>query len=327
MVLRRLYRAGFTLIELLVVIAIIAVLIALLLPAVQQAREAARRSQCKNNLKQMGLALHNYHDTYSKFPIGELGGYRGNWKARILPYMDQTNIYNGLNWVYANFHSNNAAFATTLRGTIAAGFNCPSSPLPVNGLSSGNIDNVLNSQLHDYTGIMGSYPDPAGRTACLDSGSSWGSFACYNGLLLVNESKNISDNTDGASNTIIVGEQSGTVGKTDMRANYWGGWCGSSMAVAPLSTMSTGTTQVNAGCTTLRYAPNTDHQKASPSTCVSGSGCNTTYRTNVPLSSFHTGGIHALMGDGAVRFISENINMTTYLQLGARDDGIVLGDF
>ena len=323
----RSFRRAFTLIELLVVIAIIAVLIALLLPAVQQAREAARRSQCKNQMKQMGLAIHNYHDTFLNFPIGELYPYNGNWKARILPYLDQAAIYNGLTFASSSFHSNSSAFATTLRGTIVPVFNCPSSPLPKNGLSAGNIDNQLNSQIHDYTGIMGSYPDPAGRTAeCLNSGS-WGAFACANGALLVNECTSMRDNTDGTSNTIIVGEQSGTVGKTDMRANYWGGWCGTSQGPLPLTSYGTGTTFVSAGTTTLRYAPNTDHQKATPVTCVSGSGCDTTYRHNVPLSSFHTGGIHALLADGAVRFISENINSATYLQLGVRDDGMVLGEF
>src|ERR1700709_2477916 len=91
-------RTGFTLIELLVVIAIIAVLIALLLPAVQQAREAARRSQCKNNLKQLGLAMHNYHDTYKVFPTAS-GGNGFSPHARILPYVDQAPLYGTLNFL------------------------------------------------------------------------------------------------------------------------------------------------------------------------------------------------------------------------------------
>jgi prepilin-type N-terminal cleavage/methylation domain-containing protein len=89
-------RRGFTLIELLVVIAIIAVLIALLLPAVQQAREAARRSQCKNNMKQLGLAMHNYHDTLTVFPMGVLTDDRPNWRVFLLPYLDQAPLYNTL---------------------------------------------------------------------------------------------------------------------------------------------------------------------------------------------------------------------------------------
>src|SRR4051812_34956396 len=100
----RVRRRGFTLIELLVVIAIIAVLIALLLPAVQQAREAARRTQCKNNLKQIGLALHNYHDTYDQFPLGVLN--KLNWRVSVLPMLDQAPAYNQLSFVTGTFDGN-----------------------------------------------------------------------------------------------------------------------------------------------------------------------------------------------------------------------------
>lgn len=330
---RRLLKRGFTLIELLVVIAIIAILIALLLPAVQQAREAARRSACKNNMKQMGLALHNYHDVFNSFPIGELYAYAGNWKVGILPYMDQAPVYNQLTFGPSRFHSNSSLFNTVLRGFIAPGFNCPSSPLPRNGVSSGNIDNILNSQIHDYTGIMGSYNVAAGiTTEVLDTGSGWGSFAAANGLLLVNETTKIRDNTDGTSNTIIVGEQSGNVAGTDMRANYWGGWCGTSRGDStsggqPMDSYPTGTTMVSAGTTTLRYPPNTDHEALSVSTCVLNSGCGTPYRHNTPLSSYHTGGVHVLMADGATRFISENIDLATYARLGAKSDRQVVGEF
>ena len=327
---RRLLR-GFTLIELLVVIAIIAILIALLLPAVQQAREAARRTQCRNNMKQMGLALHNYHDNNNKFPLGELYPYNGNWKARILPFMDQGPLYNNFTWASSSFHSNSSStFVAALSGTIVPALNCPSSPLPRLGNVSGT-DNVLNAQLHCYTGVMGAYPDPAGRTAeCLDTGA-WGSFACANGLLLVNETVGIRDNTDGTSNTIIVGEQSGDVAGDDMRANYWGGWCGTSFNVgsqaAPVTSAATGTTMVSSGTTTLRYAPNADQGATTALTCVTGSGCDFNYRHNTPLNSYHEGGVHVLMADGAVRFLSENISLVTYRQLGVRDDGQVVGEY
>ena len=120
-----------------VVIAIIAILIALLLPAVQQAREAARRSSCKNNMKQLGLALQNYHDTYTTFPLGvhPIGGQSnnygvGNWKWRILPFMDQTPMYKaptaGLNWRGAGAHTANAAIWKKFR---VPGYHCPSSAL------------------------------------------------------------------------------------------------------------------------------------------------------------------------------------------------------
>lgn len=324
---RRLIKRGFTLIELLVVIAIIAILIALLLPAVQQAREAARRSSCKNNMKQLGLALHNYHDVFKSFPLGELYAYSGNWKVGLLPYMDQATVYNQLIFGNSRFRSSSGNFNTVLSGFKVPGLNCPSSPLDDLGQSTGGFDNSGNAQLHDYTGVMGSYPDPRGiASECLDSGA-WGSFACANGLLLVNESMAIRDNTDGTSNTIIVGEQSGNVAGLDKRANYWGGWCGTSQGPLPINAYSTGQTMVSTGTTTLRYPPNTDHEALTASTCVSSSGCGTPYRHNTPLSSYHTGGVHALLADGAVRFISENIDIDTYLRLGARADGRTIGEF
>ncbi|HBN75421.1 MAG TPA: prepilin-type cleavage/methylation domain-containing protein, partial [Planctomycetaceae bacterium] len=128
---------GFTLIELLVVIAIIAILVALLLPAVQQAREAARRSSCKNNMKQLGLALHNYHDTYSTFPpasvrqptgggVNEWESSMIGWQARILGFMEQSALYDLIDWgiTPGNSGTNN----TTVRGTEVAGYRCPSDP-------------------------------------------------------------------------------------------------------------------------------------------------------------------------------------------------------
>lgn len=133
-------RNGFTLIELLVVIAIIAILIALLLPAVQQAREAARRTQCKNNLKQLGLALHNYLDTHSKFPPAEVhpgdfitggrtggwGGIRGNWVVYLMPFYDQAPAYNTID--FSQSLVNNATNAAVL-GQNYEQLLCPSNPL------------------------------------------------------------------------------------------------------------------------------------------------------------------------------------------------------
>ena len=129
-------RRGFTLIELLVVIAIIAVLIALLLPAVQQAREAARRTQCKNNLKQLGLALHNYHDVFNRLPMSQYviptgmpqaGLLQRTWTRRILPFLDQATIYNQWNWTQGYAVGTNL----TLIATPLAVFKCPSSPVPI----------------------------------------------------------------------------------------------------------------------------------------------------------------------------------------------------
>src|ERR1700754_1280668 len=133
---RRRHSHGFTLIELLVVIAIIAVLIALLLPAVQAAREAARRMQCTNNLKQLGLAMHNYHDTLGTFPIGRMGtnytypanvtnnANRRTWALSIMAFIEQGNLYNAANFAVSFHEPQNQ----TVRMTLVGSFHCPSDP-------------------------------------------------------------------------------------------------------------------------------------------------------------------------------------------------------
>src|SRR5438270_5363122 len=172
-------RMGFTLIELLVVIAIIAVLIALLLPAVQQAREAARRSQCKNNLKQLGLALHNYHDTFSKFPLNRVGGRNPNatfpatfgnvsWLAMLLPNIDQAPLYNLINFsdqtnqprCIIGDGTNGQPGNLVARRTAVPGFLCPSNPqINVVNNQSGYPDSWgdggLDGGRTDYVGNMG----------------------------------------------------------------------------------------------------------------------------------------------------------------------------
>src|SRR6516162_2040974 len=149
-------RLGFTLIELLVVIAIIAVLVALLLPAVQQAREAARRSQCKNNLKQLGLAMHNYHDLYKDFPMGGwISGSKdvGSYMVRILPYVDQAPLYSLINFsinVDSQILPNGQALATT----IIPLYQCPSDDAQVLQTGSQNYGNNPRAKAN-YTGNLG----------------------------------------------------------------------------------------------------------------------------------------------------------------------------
>lgn len=326
---------GFTLIELLVVIAIIAILIALLLPAVQQAREAARRSTCKNHLKQIGLALHNYHDTFLRFPIGEQSPvWRSNWRAPILPYLDQAPAYNQMNFSigsstigFASQGSSGYGFGTgagtneilkTLRVPV---YNCPSSPH--SNAANGSANVVNNSELGqtmDYVGIAGATPDPSGATnfcSAVSAGYGLGTY-CNNGLLVPNESFRMRDVTDGTSNTIIVAEQSGQVNNVDSRSNYYGGWSGITRGGRASSFTAT---VWGSGTTTVMYSPNSFWNTSA------GDEAYRTYGANTIIGSYHTGGTHVLLTDGAVRFISDNLDFSTLANICSKADGQVLGEF
>jgi len=335
---------GFTLIELLVVIAIIAVLIALLLPAVQQAREAARRSQCKNNLKQIGLALHNYHDTVRTFPIGARNDGTGGgtafgltWWVGILPGLDQTAIYNKIDFGaamsgYSNSTNNNLRVAAGVIPVMA----CPSSTLRQPG--SGQIRS-------SYIGIMGGAPTAAfpesrvnnsASNCCSDRGSSGKGVSAAGGILLPNAVTSIRDVTDGTSNTIVVSEAGGTLiisdttiastiaGMSDHAHTISGNRVqigGSGPHSWMMGTDGSGMLPANRtfNLTTVRYAPN------SPD--YGQEGINVNFGPNNPLNSAHTGGVHATFADGHVAFISDNINLDTLRHLSIRDDAQPLGEF
>jgi prepilin-type N-terminal cleavage/methylation domain-containing protein/prepilin-type processing-associated H-X9-DG protein len=313
---------GFTLIELLVVIAIIAILIALLLPAVQQAREAARRTQCRNSLKQLGLAVHNYHDTYNRLPMGTRAGTTApNWRIALLPGLDQAPVFNKLNFA-DSFSGAGYGTNSVLNGLFIPVFKCASSPLPGNANSGNYAQNSAAGMTHDYVGIAGGYD---ATNVIPTSGCSpehrYGGITCVNGLLTANYCYNFRDATDGTSNTMIIGEQSGSIGNADIRANYYGGWGGFTQAMpatAQYATWSSGTDVWGTGITSVRYAIN-------PKTTAGG--MDEVYDMNTALTSYHSGGINALMTDGAVRFISENINFVNLVNLASKNDGVPLGDF
>lgn len=305
-------RLAFTLIELLVVIAIIAVLIALLLPAVQQAREAARRTQCKNHLKQIGLALHNYHDTYNRFPSGYVQvnladpatHVRHGWGSMILPYVDQAPLY--------------ATLLFSLDGPQAPWKNelpawkCPSDP-DTQGMAT--WDSSTNGSCGG-TSLLGSCTQPDQATCTAQVGCVWtpssastnilGAKASYvatygqlaldpllkgKGLFFGNSGLGIRDMSDGTSNTFITGERNMKYGQA-----VWAG-------VHNVSTSGNGKFVLGDAV----YGPN--------AAVATGFG------------SRHTGGCHILMGDGAVRFISENINLATWQTLIQCSDGAVVGEF
>ncbi len=333
-------RRGFTLIELLVVIAIIAILIALLLPAVQQAREAARRSTCKNNMKQIGLALHNYHDTFRVFPpgnqpqtVGDCGAAtcRGpSWLTLILPYIDQAPAYNqitfnGTDWTMQSNRTNrNWAVTNTLR---VASLWCPSSPMKQTRGEGTNASTqalgapgTINVQVVNYVGISGSY-NRGGTGVCCPSPSTWTGYARsnYNGIIIAANSRpeeaiRIRDITDGTSNTAMVGEQSnyrdGSAGSDDDRASdhNGGAWSGG----------AGGNTDWWLNMTTVRYPIN--HTGG-------GYGHNQSYHRHTLFSSTHVGGAHFVFADGRVRFLSENINYRTLSALCDRHDGNIPGEY
>ncbi|WP_437222456.1 DUF1559 domain-containing protein [Planctomicrobium sp. SH661] len=332
-------RLGFTLIELLVVIAIIGVLVALLLPAVQQAREAARRSQCKNNLKQIGLAIHNYHDTHSVFPYGgsadpnyTWGGQNTghtvyNWRSFVLPYVDQASLYQQIATEMQaagqpiakdqsiNVRDNAAAYraafqALSAQKTILSLYQCPSDPNaskqtasnPTSGWSPGPSAGATAS----YWGCAG--PEAAAGYGCL---YCTGSCTCYHsspygyagsdfaegasGIFSLRAAKvGMRHVLDGASNTLLVGEQRN--GNPNGN-NLWGfrQW----MDAWSVTSTVTG---VNREITSANYY---------------GQG----------FGSTHVGGAHFAMADGSVRFISENTSLVTFNALGSKDAGEVLGEY
>jgi prepilin-type N-terminal cleavage/methylation domain-containing protein len=209
---RRLGKAGFTLVELLVVIAIIGVLVALLLPAVQAAREAARRSSCVNNLKNLSLATHNHHDILNRFPPGCANdkapfgthatgaGWGSSWKVYLLPYIEQTALHS--KWVFdgtSSGYTNANNMPLVNRMTLKI-YRCPSSPLPDFYAASHNAGSI--QMLTSYTGIAGS--NLPGTTF----GSGTHGFTGGTGPLFANSTASMASLTDGTSNTFMIGEQS-----------------------------------------------------------------------------------------------------------------------
>lgn len=327
--LRSAHKRAFTLIELLVVIAIIAVLIALLLPAVQQAREAARRTQCKNGLKQIGLAMHNYDSTYSTFPIGSRndgqGGFGPSWWAGVLPYMDQAPLYNKLTfsgshcgWVGSGGGSGDANGQAS-NGLLIPTMTCPSSPLPTL-IKVGNYS-VVGPH---YLGIAGSmsgngFTENRVGTCCSCCSTTAGNGQIsFGGVLLANSVVRLRDLTDGTTNVFMVGECSNWFGPGQNNPTGTDGWL---MGSQSNSTSYVGYDQGRSDqITTINYPPNSTIYGTS-------AGVANNYGPNNGLASAHVGGAHVLLGDGSVRFLSNNMNMQTLRALATRDDGFPVGEF
>lgn len=352
-------RKGFTLIELLVVIAIIAILVALLLPAVQQAREAARRAQCKSNLKQIGIALHNYHDVFSSLPNGTTSTLRGHWGIswwpRILPYIDQAGLYEQLvfegnhpGWTHntgsVQGHPNN--WSAGYRNGRAANRNpipvmlCPSSPLPklhnagggnfintphyvgIGGAANGNSRTDLIPQGFVQDSFVNASIHPQyNRTGCC--GNSTNGRVAYGGILIPTKALTIAEIVDGTSNVIAVGEASDFASDNNGNPVNIQGVHGFLMGSPRNSVNAHNERMFN--LTYINFPPN--FVKIRGNGVIPRAGIGNNFGSNNGLYSPHTGGVQVLLADGAVRFISENVDMLTLRRACTRDDGGELADF
>jgi prepilin-type N-terminal cleavage/methylation domain-containing protein len=314
---------GFTLVELLVVIAIIGILIALLLPAVQAAREAARRTQCHNNMKQLALALQNYHSANKRFPAGALSSNNLSWRPYILPFIEGTAIYQQM-LGYDTFNKAGVTPCTMNGGVNAEGerkgnliglnrisiFLCPSAVdeeqhvVTSSTLTDGRMTYVC--QYMGITGPLGVNPVTGKNyrsvlTAESPPVSPREGFALQ-GILGANSNVKFKDIVDGTAKTLMLGEL------------YHGGkhaWTrglslsGNSQPFNPvtLGNVTTGGTQHISGCKNVRYAINTPVDNDN----------------DMAMQSKHIGGANFALADGGVRFISEHISLSLYLSLCSRD--------
>ncbi len=328
-------RRGFTLIELLVVIAIIAILIALLLPAVQQAREAARRTQCRNNLKQIGLGFHNYHDTFGVLPAGVfcgmwesdsslrysaqgVGMLGSSWWQFILPHMEQAPMYNDI--AAAGFFAaepragGKDVYRYANQNTIIPYGNCPSDPSnPAWCAGSGGS----NGQQGNYVACAGTQ-NGQGQPYFGTYGTNTGCGEKMNGSFYVLSSTRIRDMVDGTSNTMLASEVKirgrGRASAWDAGA-YWNGFWGLPMFVA--------TEPPNTPVTDRVYACKSTTWPNAPCESIGGSGTD----ARIFARSYHVGGATVLLGDGSARFVSENIHLGTWRSLATVAGGEVIGEF
>ncbi len=305
-------RTAFTLIELLVVIAIIAILIALLLPAVQQAREAARRTQCRNNLKQIGLAMHNYESSMRVFPPSSTSGFgRGAWNypgtgpsdpaihlhsfaSLILPYIDGANVHNNIQYNVSSLAPMNRDVASQ----VLPFYRCPS--FTGNDFSA---DPLYTTTVGSNRFAIRNYVAMGARTALGLSGA-----IPADGVLFPGSRTGFRDITDGTSNTVMITET------REQNAAVWIVGTTASVAARWVNVMAP-----------PMFAGNTNAINYEP--YFPGGVFPNSIGQRFGPSSFHTGGAHHLLCDGSVRFLSQNLDAAVYDSLITRNGGEVVGEF
>ncbi len=320
-------RRGFTLIELLVVIAIIAVLIGLLLPAVQAAREAARRAQCVNNLKQITLALHNYHDTVGSFPPGGMtdpnwgpASTWWSWASFILPQIENVPLYNSINYAHDIAHAAN--LSTVYQGLVTS-FLCPSDDsfkvFNDRYWASGTLlTTVVSGAPSNYVGCWGDHKmdTPFDYLSGEPGGPNYGCKNTFRGML--GQCSNgavagIRDTTDGTSNTMFIGENS---------PNYCGAlvWANGDAMLATTIIPLNWLTNYKDG----QREPNGDLCDRTKTYTNSSFHCYRNQAFNLAFKSKHPGGCNVSFVDGSVKFLKQTINNRVYIALGTRAQGEVV---
>lgn len=311
-------RIAFTLVELLVVIAIIGILVALLLPAVQAAREAARRMSCNNNLKQAGLAAHNYHDTYKSFPSGYLAdgvattamasmerGHGFAWGSLMLPFIEQQPLHDAIDFRLDCRDANNMAWGATQ----IESFRCPSDSGPGTFVVSDSTSSYVLG-ISNYVGLLGY------GSVSMTPGNPAGKGTFYR-----NSATRFRDIIDGTSNTIMIGERTqqhrfnGATNFIDSQSTWYAAVPGVER-LAGMSGMMATMTEAQPSLV-LGHAG----QPAMGGMMAMHRVPNTTNHI-VHFSSQHPGGIGFVACDGSVRFLSETIQYETFRRLGVREDGL-----
>jgi prepilin-type N-terminal cleavage/methylation domain-containing protein len=363
---RKRSKRGFTLIELLVVIAIIAVLVSLLLPAVQQAREAARRTQCKNALKQIGLALMNYESTYNRLPpasnvpwgrrgtddvhMNYTGGFGPNWAVAILPFIDQQNLYDANSANLQTFPGispvplskkttpagvNGFTWRTTLVDTVIPVYQCPSDANNQSFFVNAAVPGGVNGWARGNYGVVAGYEDydhvAGGATYNTSAAGPIAAAGMISSpMMSSNYGAKIAEIKDGMSNTFMVGELRAGLSAIDPRGVWAMGFPGASVCNAGRAPYNPSPNNMIGGVAADGGDELQDGSTyCSPANAALGMGCTTSgsVMTSAMQRSMHAGGVNSCFGDGSVHFISNNISELTYCRLSSKADGQIVGDY